>query len=40
MAFEIQNFLREERLFFNKGDIQKQLEVDRESLIKELSHEV
>jgi len=40
MAFEIQNFLREERLFLNKEDIQKQLEIDRECLMEEFSREV
>ncbi len=40
MAFEIQSFLREERLFSSKEDIQKQLEIDRESLVEEFSHEV
>jgi len=40
MGFEIQSFLREERLFSNKEDIQTQLEIDREVLLENSSYEV
>jgi len=40
MGFEVQSFLREERLFSNKEDIQTQLEIDREVLLENSSYEV